>query len=168
MANLIEIDKKDLDRLNMNMGRFTKELQAVCKEALKNLGAKIIAEAQVRLSRNKNVGTGLLINSGAVKEGRDNAILAGFPTIYAYYVEFGRKAGKYPPFRYIYQWVKVKHFAEDEQKAKSIAFAIQRSIGTKGTRPHPFLKPAYEQNKPLLQQVLIAGAKKIMNKDFTQ
>lgn len=164
--NLISVDQKSLDRLNMNFEQFARELQGVCKEALKNLGQRIISDAQKTLSRKKNVATGMLINSGAVKEGADNAILAGFPTIYAYYVEFGRRAGKWPPFRFIYEWVRVRHFAADDKEARSVAFLIQRSIGKKGTRPHPFLRPAYEKNKRILVQVLKKGAAKVMNKDY--
>lgn len=168
MANDIHIDERSLQRLNMNFDEFARELQGVCKEALKNLGQRIISDAQTTLRRRKNVATSLLINSGAVKEGRDNAILAGFPTIYAYYVEFGRRAGKWPPFRYIYEWVRVRHMAADDKEARSIAFLIQRSIGKKGTKPHPFLRQAYENNKRLLNQILIKGAQRVMNKDYTR
>jgi HK97 gp10 family phage protein len=164
--NLISVDQKSLDRLNMNFEQFARELQGVCKEALKNLGQRIISDAQKTLSRKKNVATGMLINSGAVKEGADNAILAGFPTIYAYYVEFGRRAGKWPPFRFIYEWVRSRHFTADDKEARSVAFLIQRSIGKKGTRPHPFLRPAYEKNKRILVQVLKKGAAKVMNRDY--
>ena len=150
----------------MNFDQFARELNLVCKEALKNLGQRIISQAQMNLKRGRNIATSLLINSGATKEEADNTILAGFPTIYAYYVEFGRRAGKWPPFRFIYEWVRVRHMAADDQEAKSIAFLIQRSIGRKGTKPHPFLRPAFEKNKRLYEQVIRKGAQKIMNKDY--
>jgi HK97 gp10 family phage protein len=168
MANdRIYIDDRELRKLNMNFNQFARELNGVCKEALKNLGQRIIAEAQRTLWRKRNVATGLLVNSGAVKEGADNSILAGFPTIYAYYVEFGRRAGKWPPFRFIYEWVRVRHLAYDDEEARQKAFLIQRSIGNKGTKPHPFLKPAFEKNKRLYEQVIRKGAAKIINKDYT-
>lgn len=166
--SLIHIDQSDLNRLNMNMRDFERELMSVCKNALKNLGARIIADAQTTLRRKQNVATGMLVNSGSVKEGADNSIMAGFPTMYAYFVEFGRKAGKWPPFQAIYQWVRVTHMTSDPNEEKSLAFLIQRSIGQKGTRPHPFLRPAYEKNKPLLVRVLMKGAAKVMNKDYTR
>lgn len=166
-SNRIYIDDRELRKLNMNFNQFARELNGVCKEALKNLGQRIIAEAQRTLWRKRNVATGLLVNSGAVKEGADNSILAGFPTIYAYYVEFGRRAGKWPPFRFIYEWVRVRHLAYDDEEARQKAFLIQRSIGNKGTKPHPFLKPAFEKNKRLYEQVIRKGAAKIMNKDYT-
>jgi hypothetical protein len=141
---------------------------------LKNLGQRIIADAQTRLRRKRNVATGLLINSGAVKEGGDNAILAGFPTVYAWYVEFGRRGKKhdvslkYPPFRFIYEWVRIRGLAADDKEARNVAFLIQRSIGENGSKPHPFLKPAFEKNKRLYEQVMRKGASKIMNKDYTK
>lgn len=166
--NPIEIDQKSLQRLNMNFDEFARELNLVCKQALANLGQRIISQAQTALRRGRNVATALLINSGAVKEGADNTILAGFSMMYAYYVEFGRRAGKWPPFRFIYEWVRVRHMTADDKEARSIAFLIQRSIGTKGTKPHPFLRPAFEKNKRLYEQVIRKGASKIMNKDYTR
>ena len=166
--NSIEIDQKSLQRLNMNFDEFARELNRVCKQALANLGQRIISQAQTNLKRGRNIATALLINSGAVKEGADNTILAGFPTMYAYYLEFGRRAGKWPPFRFIYEWVRVRHMAADDDEAQDIAYAIQRSIGRKGTKPHPFLRPAFEKNKRLYEQVIRKGAAKVMNKDYTR
>lgn len=166
--NSIQVDQKSLKQLNMNFNEFARELNLVCKQALANLGQRIISQAQTNLRRGRNVATSLLINSGAVKEGADNTILAGFPTIYAYYVEFGRRAGKWPPFRFIYEWVRVRHMAADDDEAQDIAYAIQRSIGRKGTKPHPFLRPAFEKNKRLYEQVIRKGAAKVMNKDYTR
>ena len=166
--NPIDIDQKSLQQLNMNFDEFARELNRVCKEALANLGQRIISQAQTNLKRGRNIATALLINSGAVKEGADNTILAGFPTMYAYYLEFGRRAGKWPPFRFIYEWVRVRHMAADDDEAQDIAYAIQRSIGRKGTKPHPFLRPAFEKNKRLYEQVIRKGAAKIMNKDYSR
>lgn len=196
--NLIHIDQRELDKLNMSFRRFEKELLETCRFALANLGQRIVAEAQTRLKRNKNIASAALIESGATKVGADETIMAGFPIDYAYYVEYGRKAGNWPPFRFIYEWVRKKHLKEQPHKPnfvmkrdkgvtqkklskglrynphesydseeRSIAFLIQRSIGEKGSRPYPFLRPAYEKNKRLLIQVLKKGAAKVMNKDYT-
>jgi hypothetical protein len=192
----IQVDRQSLQRLNMNMNQFNKELNKVCKEALKNLGQRIVSQAQRTLwSKHKSV-TGTLQTSGATKEAADGTILAGFSSIYAYYVEFGRKAGKYPPFRFIYEWVRQRHLTPAPKKAstyipfrfrpkrvkkvrqkhltsgtkeeKSIAYLIQRKIGEVGTKPTPFLKPAFEKNKRLYESILKKGAEKIMNKDYTR
>lgn len=168
MSANFSIDEKSLRELNANFDDFIRELNIVCKEALKNLGAKIVAAAQTNLRKGRNVATGLLINSGRTAEHADGSILAGFPTMYAYYTEFGRRAGKWPPFQQILQWVRVRHMAADDDEAQDIAYAIQRSIGRKGTKPHPFLRPAFEKNKRLYEQVIRKGAAKVMNKDYTR
>ena len=167
MSSNLYIDDRDLARLRGNMRDFERDVLLCAQQALKNLGARIIADAQTRLRRNKSIATGLLINSGAVKT-KGEQVLAGFPTLYAYYTEFGRRAGKFPPFRYIYEWVRVKHFATDDKEAKSIAYAVQKSIGKKGTKPHPFLKPAFEKNKGLMGAIMRKAARKVMNKDYTR
>lgn len=185
MNGNISIDQNSLKRLNMNFDEFKRELLVVCKEALKNLGARIVAKAQTNLKRGKHTATSFLINSGRTAEHADGSILAGFPTRYAYFVEFGRRAGKWPPFDEILQWVKIKRIAtlhnREERKALGVtklqdyitetyntAFLIQRSIGKKGTRPHPFLMPAFEENKRTYEAVIRKGARKIMNKDYTR
>lgn len=166
MSDMIHIDQRQLQRLNMNFEQFRRELNAVAKDALSNLGARIVAQAQKALSRGRNSVTGFLINSGSVKEASDGTIMAGFSAVYAYYVEFGRRAGKWPPFRFIYEWVRKRHFAQDDKQARTMAFLIQRGIGRKGTKPHPFLKPAFEKNKRLYRQVITKAAKKVINKDY--
>lgn len=181
--NPIQVDQKSLQRLNMNFDEFARELHLVCKEALKHLGQDIITDAQTRLKRGKKNVTSALITSGATKEAADGAILAGFSMIYAYYVEYGRRAGKMPPFRFIYEWVKQRHMvrprkkeereglskkADVEMRQKQMAYAIQHSIGKKGTKPFPFLRPAFEKRKRTIEAVLKKGAAKVMNKDYTR
>lgn len=179
----ISIDQKSLQKLNGNFDEFARELMLACKEALKALGQRIVSQAQMNLKRGKNVATSLLINSGRTAEHADGSILAGFPTKYAHYVEFGRRAGKWPPFNEILRWVKIRRIAtlHNRQERKELgvtklqdyiietyntAFLIQRSIGTKGTKPHPFLYPAFEKNKRAYEQVIRKGAREIMNKDY--
>lgn len=171
-GNLIHIDRKDLQRLDMNMRDFTKELQRVCKDALANLGARIIADAQTTLRRKQIIAYGSLVNSGSVKEGKDNSIMAGFPVKHAGAVEFGRRGKrhdpslKYPPYNAIYEWIRVKHLTSAPSEVKGLAYLIQRKIGENGTTPQPFLRPAYEKNKPSLVRILKAGAAKVFNKNY--
>jgi hypothetical protein len=44
------------------------------------------------------------------------------------------------------------NYASQMNEDRQIAFMIQRSIGLKGTRPHPFLKPAFDREKPYFIQ----------------
>ena len=148
------------------MREYEKEQTVVCKEALKNVGALIEADAKTTLRREDIMASNKLINSVSVKEGRNNEIKVGTPMKYAYFVEFGRKAGKWPPARFIRQWI-LDNKIETED-VDDLTFLIQRSIGQKGKRPQPFLRPAYEKNKPSLVKVLKAGAAKIFNKDYSK
>lgn len=53
-----------------------------------------------------------------------------------YYQEFGRKAGKYPPFKVIYDWVALKKYGiqyNTEKKHLSITYAIMHNMKLKGT-----------------------------------
>ena len=181
--NTLHIDQRDLDRLGMNMEQFQRECFKEAKEGLKNLGQRIITNAQANLKRKKLVGkistgyvkrsntiaSGALVNSGAVKEGSDNTIMAGFPMKYAYYVEYGRRPGGYPPFAEIYEWIRKKHIPVwDDKEARNIAFAIRHSIGENGTKPSPFLRPAYEKNKGLIERFVAKTVKKVLSKDYTK
>lgn len=184
MSSNLYIDNRDLAKLRGNMQDFERDVLLCAQQALKNLGARIIANAQTNLRRGKNIATSVLINSGAVKT-KGEQVLAGFPTKYAYFVEFGRRAGKWPPFDEILQWVKLRRIAilHNRQERKELgvsklqdyivetyntAFLIQRSIGKKGTKPHPFLKPAFEKNKGTMEAIMRKAARKVMTKDYTR
>ena len=43
----------------------------------------------------------------------------------------------------------------DEERARwQMAWAIAKSIGEKGTKPHPFLKPAYDEHRTQIAQFM--------------
>jgi hypothetical protein len=174
MSANFSIDEKSLRELNANFDDFTRELNIVCKEALKNLGAKIVAAAQDTLRKNGNIYQSHLINSGRTAEHADGSILAGFPMKHAGAVEFGRRGKKqdaslkYPPYYFIRRWVDYRGLGADDKEAKSIAFAIRAKIGEEGSKPHPFLYPAFEKNKRLYEQVIRKGARKLLSKDYTK
>ena len=54
---------------------------------------------------------------------------------YWYYVENGRKAGKFPPLPKIQEWVDIK-------PVEQLTFLISRKIANEGTEPQPFFEPA--------------------------
>lgn len=70
---------------------------------------------------------------------------------YTYWVEHGRGAGKMPPwsgsegedFR---KWVELK-------LGTSVPpFVVARAIAKKGTKPQPFVEPAYRKTQPLVRR----------------
>jgi hypothetical protein len=113
----------------------------------------------------------MLRASGKVQkvQGDEDAIDAGFFSNkttggYAYWVEYGRRAGKMPPMSMIEAWLQKKTSTRRNAKnafasaaafsrmmpeayRRQLAWAIARSIAKSGTKPHPFFGPAVEKNK---------------------
>jgi hypothetical protein len=72
---------------------------------------------------------------------------AGTNLEYAKFVEDGRGPGKMPPVSVIEDWA-------GRHGAAGAGFLIARAIGRRGTRPKPYLKPAFEQNAAKISQEL--------------
>lgn len=59
------------------------------------------------------------------------------------YVEYGRRAGKWPPLSAIEQWIRIKpivpraYGGKKPPTTKSLAYLIARKIGLEGIRPRP-------------------------------
>lgn len=59
------------------------------------------------------------------------------------YVEYGRRAGKWPPLSAIEQWIRIKpivpraYGGKRPPTTKSLAYLIARKIGLEGIRPRP-------------------------------
>lgn len=155
------IDPASMRDLRINIDRFKAHVLYDAMEGLVDFGMKIVAKAQDLLRANDSIASGLLRNSGRTVAQPDGTVDAGFYVGYAEYVEYGRKAGGMPPVDDIYQWVKRKHRRskknsalkaaavftgkDEDQLARSAAWAIALDIKKNGTQPHPFLKPAYEE-----------------------
>lgn len=78
-----------------------------------------------------------------------SGVLTGEPLIYAEAIEFGRKPGSFPAYDEasgLYRWVKLK-LGIVGKMTKSVAFLIARKIFKEGTKPQPYLKPAFDKEK---------------------
>ena len=154
------IDEKSLKALRINIRVFRADVLREAHDGLREFGMQIVAKAKDILHANGNIASGLLRNSGRTVEQPDGTIDAGFYATYAYWVEYGRKAGGMPPVDVIFQWVKRKHRISkynalraasrmtgksQDELARQEAWAIATWIKRHGTKAHPFLKPAYEQ-----------------------
>ena len=149
MSDIVRIE--GLRNLHLNFDRVSREILQEADEGLKRGGMKIIASSQMNLRRNGTNNTGLLSNSGKVQkiEGGDGYDVGFFAKDagYAEFVEYGRRAGRFPPLDIIQAWVKKKLRIDKEKFQKSIAFLIGRKIAKKGTVPHPFFTPAVSENE---------------------
>lgn len=136
-----------------NMQKKLGGLGKAGREALQKGGMLIVNDAKINLRNNRSVVTGLLRSSGKVQkvQGDEDAVDAGFFSQqttggYAFFVEYGRRAGKMPPPDMLIEWCR-KKLRLPEKLAKARGWAMARAIARKGTRPHPFFGPAVEKNK---------------------
>ena len=60
-------------------------------------------------------------------------ILRVYAEDYIYYLQYGRKPGKFPPVNVIREWVQTKLGITDEKERNSIAYLIGRKIANEGT-----------------------------------
>lgn len=66
------------------------------------------------------------------------------PHVYANYVEFGRRAGKWPPEGPIQLWV-MRKFGLSGQALQDATFLVRRAIGMRGTKGAAMFKRAWDE-----------------------
>lgn len=171
------IDESSLRSLRINIRAFKGRVLESSVDGLKAFGMRIVAQAQSNLKSGGSLASGILRNSGRTVVQPDNTVDAGFYARYAEFVEYGRRSGKMPPVDSLYQWIRRKGKSSNsalkaaavftgkstDVLARSAAWAIAKSIARKGTRPHPFLKPAYEQYRGKIGQFMQNQINKAVN-----
>ena len=161
------IELEGLDKLLAALSQCDKDVVEAGLKGLEAGAADIIADAQDNLKRNGSVVTGLLRQSGHVTRKGEDITAGFFDTLnlvdgYAYYVEYGRRAGKFPPLAYMGAWAYKKFHLQDWKLAASIGFLTARKIAEKGSEPHPFFAPAVKKNeRKILNAVRDAIRRKI-------
>jgi hypothetical protein len=97
---------------------------------------------------------------------------------YAYFVEFGRRAGGLPPYRIgtpLYQWVKVKMtsaaFKEKGKRAyigdktiERVSYLIARRIALRGTKPQHPMDLGFAQAYPRAAEIIDFGIQTVTAK----
>lgn len=159
----IDFDQVAFQQFKRNKKQFTREVLTKAAQGLNNSAARIVAEAKQKIKDNGSIATGMLRNSGSVRPQVDGTVDAGFYAEYAYWVEYGRKAGGMPPVKLIAEWVRKRHITSDESEIESIAFAIARNIAANGTKAKPFLTPSYEENKSRIDEIMQKAINEVTN-----
>lgn len=151
MAGPLEVE--GLDKLLRAFDKTTKEVKQAAMKGLQRAGTDIIADATMNLRSNGSVVTGLLRQSGKVQKVDEDNLDVGFfdsqnrQSGYAYFVEYGRRAGRMPPPDELAQWAYKKFQLHDRKAARAAGWALAVKIAQTGTQPHPFFEPALEKNK---------------------
>lgn len=145
-----------VEGLNELLRRFDNAGDKIRKAAMQGLqraSLQIIADAQMNLRDNGSVVTGLLRQSGKVQKVDEDNLDVGFfdsqnrQSGYAFFVEYGRRAGRMPPPDELAQWAYKKFQLHDRKAARAAGWAMAMKIAQEGTKPHPFFIPALEKNK---------------------
>lgn len=115
--------------------RFPKEQQEAMDTAL--LLIERDARLNVRQDTRALMGS---ISSRSKTQGGGHTLIGtvGPSRNYGYWVEFGRRPGKWPPIAAVEGWAR-RHGISP--------FLVARAIGRKGTKARPFLIPAFEKNE---------------------
>ena len=121
-------------------------VQAVMEE----MAIAIRNEYQDNLIRNDRIASGDLLNNIEYEITRGDFTYTIYVKMkdYWYYVENGRKAGKWPPIQNILDWIKIKPvLPRPNAKGKlptpqQLAFLIARKIGEEGTEGTQDLRKA--------------------------
>jgi len=172
---MLKVDVIGVETVGANLRKFSEDVQRMVQEQMEASASKVVADAQNILESNGSSVNGFLKSSGRVVAGKGYARVIFGKSIkkygkpYAYWVEFGRKPGRKPPIAPILDWVKKKGLAGTysiktkkrsgnkaarDSQDKSVAYAIRNSIGAKGTRPHPFLRPAFERERVKFKEAM--------------
>ena len=162
-------------QLFLNLQKRMDMNTSTARKALRKAALNFIADAKENIRSNGSNAGGMLRPSGKVQavEGDPDSFDAGFfaqegNSGYAYYVEYGTKGGGKRTIKVlmpnIIAWLKKKTSVKrgtysafesaaafekmsPEKYLKQIAYFISRSIVKKGTKPHPFFRPALEKNE---------------------
>ncbi len=132
---LAEVDKQ-LSRGRMELARLARAKAAKADSTL------------TQSIRSKRKGVGLY----EVIAGANNAR----------YVEEGTGPGGWIPKESLQDWIQAKGITpnDPDMTKEDLAHIIQRSIFNKGTPAQPYFRPAYDEMKPRLHQLVAFGVSK--------
>lgn len=125
-------------------------------KVLEEYAAAVRNSYQDHLIESDKIASGELLNSceyRIITGGTEVSVVLDLAN-YWKYVEYGRKAGKWPPIDKIRDWIKVKPVLPTEMTLKNgkkrlptenqLAYLIARKIGTEGIEPKHLLRDTLE------------------------
>ncbi len=146
------IGLEGMEQVLLNMRNCKEQARQAAMKGLQRGGMDVIADSKLNLRQNGSVVTGLLRASGKVNKVDDETLEVGFFDTtnregYASFVEYGRRAGGFPPPQNLAAWAYKKFHLRDWAAANSMGHALAHKIAREGTQPHPFFGPALQKNK---------------------
>lgn len=122
----------------------TAEMWPNVRKVLEDFGEHFIEAYRDNMALRDAIASGKLANSLSFEIASGASFLAVDVSLldYWYYVEKGRKPGKFPPISKIERWIKVRRIVPRAYNGrvpttKQLAFLIARKIALFGTKPRP-------------------------------
>ena len=164
------IGVEGLEQVLKAMRKSAGLFQQAAMKGLRKGGMDVIADAKTNLRQNHSVVTGLLRASGKVNKVDDETLEVGFFDTqnqegYASYVEYGRRAGRFPPLQNLAAWAYKKFHLKDWRAANALGFQVARKIAREGSQPHPYFGPALEKNKNNIVKRVQEAVGDLLNKN---
>ena len=140
------------------------------REILNKFGVELVEQYKQNLIDNKRPATGDLGNTVKfnLKEKNNTYTITLNLQDYWYYVENGRKAGKFPPINKIIDWIKIKPVLPYPDRSgrlpttEQLGFLISRKIAEEGTKGTNDLRKATDDIYSKFQLAIYEA----INKDF--
>lgn len=134
------------ERIAQAFKRSPATMKKAIDKGLTKAAQKMVVEAQRNVRKNNSFGASTLIQS-IRRSSPIPMVRQVWPNVkYALYVEEGTKPGYMPNKASLASWLAQKAQIGKEE-AKAISFPLANSIKQKGTREHPFMRPAFEDNQ---------------------
>lgn len=170
MATGGSISFEGMNEVLRAMRKASGDIQRATMKGLQRGGLDVIEDAKVNLLQNHSIVTGLLRASGNVQKVDDETLEVGFFDTtnregYAAYVEYGRRAGRFPPLQNLAAWAYKKFSLKDWRAANALGFQVARKIAREGSQPHPFFGPALEKNKENIVRRVQDAINETLNKN---
>lgn len=127
----------------------------------------MLSEITRELRKQKKIASGNLINKTVfevIDTGSMISLIGKAPEYY-YFVDKGRRKGKFPPINKIQQWIKQKGLTLKGVTLKQAAFLISRKIAEKGIKGTDIYTNAITH---LLERVRAKGMEKALMEDLKE
>lgn len=117
-------------------------MPSIRDQILDDIAKDIVSLIQDEIEFEGLVFTGKLKDSWEIEVSGDDERTIGSPLIWAAALDEGRVPGKMPPVDALFPWVKTKLGVRDDVEARSIAFAIAKTIEKEGIEPRHYVRRA--------------------------
>ena len=103
---VVELDMRSYEDCRKRIRSFDKVIRGAAMRGIKSSAVNVLGDSQRNIKAHDSIATAQLINSGKTKSSMSGQYVdVIYNVIQAFFVEFGRKAGKIPPYEPILQWV---------------------------------------------------------------